>query len=53
VIGIRPIKLLEGKLSPRAKALVLEWATLHQNELIADWELARQQAPLNKIDPLE
>ena len=53
VIGIQPVKMLEGKLSPRAKALVLEWAVLHQAELLADWELARQQAPLNKIDPLE
>jgi hypothetical protein len=32
---------------------VLEWAELHQKELLADWELARQQSPLNKIDPLE
>ena len=52
VIGINPVELLEGKLSPKARALVLEWAELHK-ELMADWELARQQAPLNKIDPLE
>ena len=44
---------LAGRLSPKARALVLEWAALHQVELMADWELARQQAPLNKIDPLE
>jgi len=25
----------------------------HQAELMTDWDLARQQAPLNKIDPLE
>ena len=30
-----------------------EWAALHQAELMADWQLARQLAPLNKIDPLE
>src|SRR3954452_2209521 len=53
VIGIEPVELLNGKLSPRARALVFEWATLHARELLADWELARQQAPLNKIDPLE
>ena len=53
VIGIDPIELLEGKLTRKAKTLVLEWAAAHQAELIADWELARQQAPLNKIDPLE
>jgi Domain of unknown function (DUF4160) len=53
VIGIDPIEVLQGKLSPKARALVLEWATLHQAELMADWELARQQSPLQKIDPLE
>ena len=53
VIGINPVELLDGKLSPKAGALVLEWAHTHQNELLADWELARQQEPLTRIDPLE
>lgn len=53
VIRIDPVELLHGNLSPKAHALVLEWATMHQEELMADWALARQQAPLNKIDPLE
>lgn len=53
VIGIDPIEMLEGNLSRKAKSLVLEWAASHQDELMNDWELARQQAPLNKIDPLE
>ena len=53
VIGIDPVMPLEGKLSPRLRSLVLEWAALHQVELMVNWDLARQQAPLNKIDPLE
>jgi hypothetical protein len=53
VVGINPVALLEGKLSPKARSLVYEWAELHQEELMADWALARQQAPLNKIVPLE
>ena len=53
VIGIDPITVLEGQLSQRARALILEWAAQHQAELMTDWDLARQQAPLNKIDPLE
>jgi hypothetical protein len=53
VIGIDAIVLIAGRLSPKARALVLEWAALYQVELMADWQLARQQAPLNKIDPLE
>jgi Domain of unknown function (DUF4160) len=53
VIGIDPVAVLHGQLSPKASALVREWASLHQAELMADWELARQQEPLNRIDPLE
>jgi hypothetical protein len=53
VIGIDPIAVRAGRLSRRARALVLERASLHQGELMADWNLARQQAPLNQIDPLE
>ena len=53
VIGINPVELLKGTLSPKARALVFEWANMHQDELMTDWELARQQAPLNQIDPLE
>ncbi len=53
VVGIEPVVVLAGRLSPRVRALALEWAALHQAELMADWELARQLAPLNRIDPLE
>jgi hypothetical protein len=53
VIRIDPLELLEGQLSRKAHALVLEWASLHQGELMANWDLARQQAPLAPIDPLE
>lgn len=46
-------RVLTGRLSPRALGLVMEWAALHQNELVEDWELARLQAPLKPIAPLE
>jgi hypothetical protein len=32
---------------------VIEWATLHQQELFADWDLARAREELQKIPPLE
>lgn len=32
-----------GTLSPRARGLVVEWASMHQEELMADWERARKQ----------
>jgi hypothetical protein len=46
-------RLLEGSLPPRALALVKEWATIHRDELRADWELARACRTLNPIAPLE
>ena len=37
----------------RALRLVLEWASLHESELRANWELARRGEPLLRIAPLE
>lgn len=53
IIAIPSLTLLRGSLSPRVFGMVMEWATLHQSELMDNWELARQQAPLQKIAPLE
>jgi Domain of unknown function (DUF4160) len=53
LISIESLTILEGKLSPRVLGLVVEWASLHQEELMADWELARRQVPLASIAPLE
>ena len=52
-IGIETLSLLAGKLPPRVMGLVMEWASIHQEELMADWELARLQVTLNNIAPLE
>lgn len=52
-IAIRELRVMEGRLPPRVLGLAMEWAALHQAELLADWDLARQNAPLNNIAPLE
>jgi hypothetical protein len=52
-IEVRTLKVLEGRIAPRALGLVMEWASQHQQELLQNWELARQNQPLNKIVPLE
>ena len=44
--------LLAGQLDRRALNLVLEWARLHREELLANWELARDSQPINPITPL-
>ena len=47
------LRVLEGSVPPRVRALVVEWATMHLEELRRDWELARAQRPLLPIAPLE
>lgn len=41
-----------GKMSKRALRLVLEWAALHEDELLRNWNLARASKPLEQIAPL-
>ena len=54
IIDIRTLELIaQGTLKRRALGLVLDWAELHRDELLANWELARAGKPLNQIAPLE
>lgn len=52
-IQIETLGVLEGVLPPRVLGLVTEWAALHRAELQENWALAREQAPLRPIAPLE
>ena len=45
--------VVEGKFPRRALSAVLEWYNLHREELQEDWNLARHEQPLKKIEPLE
>ena len=39
---------------PKNKAKMIEvWAEIHQDELLANWELAMKQQALMKINPLQ
>jgi hypothetical protein len=53
LININTLAIISGKLPGRALGLVMEWALLHQTELNALWERARELEPLGKIPPLE
>jgi hypothetical protein len=53
LIDIRNLSIFSGRLPPRAMGLLIEWATLHQQELLTDWERGRTQQELLKIAPLE
>jgi hypothetical protein len=32
--------------------MVLEWASLHRDELLEDWKLASEMKEIKKIEPL-
>lgn len=51
-IRIEDFRILEGRLPPRALGLVVEWAALHRQELIRNWELAQGNQPPQRIEPL-
>jgi hypothetical protein len=53
VVGIESLRILEGHISPRALGLVIEWAAQHKNELLNNWELAKNNQTPNKIEPLK
>jgi hypothetical protein len=53
VISIIDGQLLEGTLKINKMKLVLAWIEIHNDELMADWELAVKGEAIFKIDPLK
>ncbi len=51
--AIADLRMIDGDTGPRARGLVVEWASLHQDELHQEWELGRTRKPLFPIAPLE
>lgn len=45
-------KVIKGGLPPRQLKLILAWGVIHQDELMQNWELAKDDKPLNRINPL-
>lgn len=52
IIDIQKNELIGGDLPPRVLGLVTEWASLHQLELMDNWERARRKESLVTIAPL-
>ena len=52
VIAIGSGDILEGDLPRRRLHMVRQWRNLHRDELLVNWDRARQRLPLNNIDPL-
>jgi hypothetical protein len=53
IVSIPDGSVLEGKLRSSKLKLVLAWIEIHQDELMANWELAVSGEQVFKIDPLK
>ena len=53
VLSIPDGEILEGELRRNKMKLVQAWVEIHQDELMADWELASQGEAIFRIDPLK
>jgi hypothetical protein len=51
-IDIHTCEVIQGDLPRKQTKLVLAWAELHQEELMADWELVMNGEEPFKIQPL-
>jgi hypothetical protein len=52
-VNIQTLELMEGKMPRRAQNLILDWAELHQAELLEDWKLCEAKQQPKPIAPLE
>ena len=52
LVSIIDLSVIEGKIPNRALGMVIEWATIHQEELLENWEKAVNLEPLSKVVPL-
>jgi hypothetical protein len=51
-ISITDLSVMEGTLPARVLGLVMEWAALHKEELLANWNMVKETGKFFKIDPL-
>jgi hypothetical protein len=53
VFGIDPVRVIDGRIPRRARGFVVEWATIHQEELRQSWARAQRREQPDRIAPLE
>ena len=52
-VDIRSCEIIQSDLPKKQTKLVLAWAELHKDELMADWELVMNSEEPFKISPLQ
>jgi len=53
LLDIERLDVLRGRIARRALTMLLEWASLHRDELENDWNRMRAGMPPQPIDPLD
>jgi len=53
LVRITPLGVVRGSLPPRALALVMEWASIRRDALLANWHRLRDDQLPARIAPLE
>lgn len=52
-VDIAQCKIVRGRLPPKQTKLVLAWAELHREELVANWTLVENGEEPFRISPLD
>ncbi len=52
VVGIDPLRIIQGNAPIRAREMILEWAASHQQELVKAWSQLSTAHPPVTIQPL-
>ena len=50
--AIENLSIIAGSLPPRITGFVFEWASLHQKELMTNWELLNTKGTFENVPPL-
>ena len=51
-VQITPLTVLRGQLPPAKRKLMMQWAALHETELLEAWDRAQRHEAPGKIAPL-
>lgn len=52
LFSIDPLEQMKGNLPPRIYGVVMEWALMHQKELMDNWNRLQKEQSIKKIKPL-
>ena len=53
LVSISPITIMQGRAPSRVRSMVLEWAALHQQELLDNWNRCHRAESPVLIEPLD